>query len=148
MCTAPFPHSFAFMLKITEVKLISQSQENFKRGSAELMALHLLQDEDMYGYQLTQIMEEKSEGKYTILEGTLYLILYRLVDAGYLTTYTKLVGKKRTRRYYHLEDSGREYLETIMKEYIDIKTGVDLVLDRYKETNIIPIKKAESVSSD
>ncbi len=111
------------------------------------MALHLLQEEDLYGYQLTQIMEEKSEGRFTILEGTLYLILYRLVDAGYLTTYTKLVGKKRTRRYYHLEEKGKEYLEQLRFEHREIAIGVDLVLDYYKDTNIVPMKKPESAAS-
>ncbi len=134
--------------KITEVGLISQSQENFRRGSAELMALYLLQDEDMYGYQLTQVMEEKSEGIIKILEGTLYLILYRLVDAGYLTTYTKLVGVKRTRRYYHLEDSGREYLAQVLEEYNEIKKGIDLVLDQHKETNIVPLIIPDSANAD
>ncbi len=112
------------------------------------MALYLLQDEDMYGYQLTQVMEEKSEGRIKILEGTLYLILYRLVDAGYLTTYTKLVGVKRTRRYYHLEDSGRVYLAQVLNEYKEIRTGIDLVLDQHKETNIVPLIIPDSANAD
>ena len=65
-----------------------------------------------------------------MLEGTLYLILYKLVDIGYLSTYSKLVGKRRTRKYYHLEDSGREYLEQMKKEYDEISTGIALILDR------------------
>ncbi len=65
-----------------------------------------------------------------MLEGTLYLILYKLVDIGYLSTYSKLVGKRRTRKYYHLEDSGKEYLEQMKKEYDEISTGIALILDR------------------
>lgn len=65
-----------------------------------------------------------------MLEGTLYLILYKLVDAGYLTTYSKLVGKRRTRKYYHLEDEGRKYLETILNEYDEVTRGISLILDR------------------
>ncbi len=109
---------------------LSQNQENFKRGCAELLALHLLSKEDLYGYQITQLMDEKSGGRFTMLEGTLYLILYKLVDIGYLSTYSKLVGKRRTRKYYHLEDSGREYLEQMKKEYDEISTGIALILDR------------------
>lgn len=109
---------------------MSQNQENFKRGCAELLALHLLSKEDLYGYQITQLMEEKSGGRFTMLEGTLYLILYKLVDAGYLTTYSKLVGKRRTRKYYHLEDEGRKYLETILNEYDEVTRGISLILDR------------------
>ncbi len=123
---------------------MSQNTENFKRGCAELVALYLLSKEDMYGYQMTSAMEEISEGRFTMLEGSLYLILYRLVEAGYITTYTKLVGKKRTRKYYHLEEAGREYLEKILFEYDEVNLGIALLLDRNKETNIIPIKKSKS----
>ncbi len=110
--------------------VLSQNQENFKRGCAELLALHLLSKEDLYGYQITQLMEEKSGGRFTMLEGTLYLILYKLVDIGYLSTYSTLVGKRRTRKYYHLEDTGREYLEQMKKEYDEISKGISLILDR------------------
>ena len=67
---------------------MSQNQENFKRGAAELLALYLLSKEDLYGYQICRLMEEKSGGRFTMLEGTLYLILYKLVDAGYIKSYT------------------------------------------------------------
>lgn len=114
--------------------MASQNQENFKRGCAELMALYLLSKEDMYGYQLCQVMEEKSEGRFTMLEGSLYLILYKLVELGHLTAYSKLVGKRRTRKYYHLEDSGREYLYEMMHEYDEVSKGIHLILDR--DTNV------------
>lgn len=126
---------------------MSQNQENFKRGCAEVLALYLLSKEDMYGYQITQIMEEKSGGRFTILEGTLYLILYRLVDAGYIKSYTKLVGKKRTRKYYHLEDKGREYLNEILNEYDEITLGISLILDRNSRSNLKPMGK-NRVSND
>ena len=46
---------------------MSQSKDNFKRGTAELLILHLLQKEDLYGYQITQLFNEKSKGEYTVL---------------------------------------------------------------------------------
>lgn len=114
--------------------MASQNQENFKRGCAELMALYLLSKEDLYGYQICQLMEEKSEGRFTMLEGSLYLILYKLVELGHLTTYTKLVGKRRTRKYYHLEESGKEYLAEMINEYDEVSKGIHLILDR--DTNV------------
>lgn len=109
---------------------MSQSQDNFKRGTAEILILHLLQEEDMYGYQITQTFAEKSLGKYTMLEGSLYLILFRLVDGGYLSEYEKLVGKKRKRRYYHLEQKGLEHYHQLLKEYDAVVGGINLILDR------------------
>lgn len=114
---------------------MGQNQDNFKRGTAELLVLHLLQKEDLYGYQITHAFEEKSGGYYTMLEGSLYPILYKLTEAGHISDYTKIVGKRRTRRYYHLEDSGREYYKEILNDYLTIINSIDKILDRGIDTN-------------
>lgn len=105
-----------------------QNQDNFKRGTSELLVLYLLQNEDLYGYQIIQSFEQKSNGIYTILEGSLYPILYKLVEARYISSYTKIVGKRRTRRYYHLEDKGRAYLKEILNEYTQITEAINQIL--------------------
>lgn len=109
---------------------LSQNQENFKRGAAEFLALHLLSKEDLYGYQICRLMEEKSGGRFTMLEGTLYLILYKLIDLGHLTVREELVGKRRKRKYYHLEESGKEYFRNMLSEYDEITLGIAMILDR------------------
>lgn len=105
------------------------NKDNFKRGCAELLALYLLSKDDLYGYQICQLMEEKSGGRFTLLEGSLYLILYKLIDLGYLTVREELVGVRRKRKYYHLEDAGREYLNHLLNEYIEATKGISLILD-------------------
>ena len=114
---------------------MGQNQDNFKRGTAELLVLHLLQKEDLYGYQITHAFDEKSEGDYTMLEGSLYPILYKLTEAGYISDYTRLVGKRRTRRYYHIEDSGREYYKDILNDYLTIINSIDKILDRGEDSS-------------
>lgn len=111
---------------------MGQNQDNFKRGTAEMLVLYLLQKEDLYGYQITQSFEEKSNGVYTMLEGSLYPILYKLVDAGYISDYTVTVGKRRQRKYYHIEPSGIEYYKEILNEYDSITKSINLILDREK----------------
>lgn len=114
---------------------MGQNQDNFKRGTAEMLVLYLLSKEDLYGYQITQAFAEKSGGVYTMLEGSLYPILYRLTEAGYITDYTRQVGKRRTRRYYHLEDKGREYYQEILRDYDAITNSISKILDRKTEEN-------------
>lgn len=109
---------------------MSQSKDNFKRGTAELLILHLLQKEDLYGYQITQLFNEKSQGEYTVLEGSLYPVLFRLVDAGYLSEYEQLVGVKRKRRYYHLEEAGKVYYRELLEEFDGIIYAINSILDR------------------
>lgn len=53
----------------------------FKIGSVELLVLLLLREQDAHGYQLAQLMEEKSDGLLTVKTASLYPILYRLVDS-------------------------------------------------------------------
>ena len=108
---------------------MGQNQENFKRGTAELLVLHLLQEEDLYGYQIIRCFEEKSGGGYSMLESSLYPILYKLTQAGFITDYVKQVGVRRTRRYYHLEEAGREYYKEILNDYLTIQRSVNLILD-------------------
>ncbi|MBR5410639.1 MAG: PadR family transcriptional regulator [Clostridia bacterium] len=108
---------------------MSQNIDNFKRGTAELLVLHLLQKEDLYGYQITHAFEEKSGGVYTVLEGSLYPILYKLTEAGYISDYVVPAGKKRTRRYYHLEERGREYYREILGEYRAVSNAIECILE-------------------
>lgn len=103
--------------------------ENVKRGSVELLLLTLLQSEDMYGYQLAQELESRSGGRYSLQESSMYPILYRMMDKGLISDKQVLVGKRRTRVYYHLEDKGREYLAQIRMEYLTLCKGILQILE-------------------
>lgn len=118
------------------VIVMGQTVDNFKRGTAEMLVLYLLSKEDLYGYQITQAFAEKSDGVYTMLEGSLYPVLYKLTEAGYISDYTQQVGKRRTRRYYHLEDKGREYYQEILADYDAVTGSIMKILDRNGDDNI------------
>ena len=80
---------------------------NFRRGLLPLVVLSLLESEDMYGYQLVQEAERRSGGAIVTQEGSLYPVLYKLLETGLITDRRMLAGKRMTRVYYHLEDAGR-----------------------------------------
>ena len=110
---------------------MAQIQDNFKRGTAEFLILSLLNEgEAMHGYRITQEMERRSEGRYTILEGSLYLILTRMEEEGLLNSHVALVGKKRTRRYYSITPQGKAQLARLLKSFDEIMLGIDLILGR------------------
>jgi PadR family transcriptional regulator PadR len=106
-------------------------RENFKKGSNELLILSLLSKEDMYGYQISHTISEKSNNIYTVAEGSLYPILYRLSQAGYISERIELV-RRRTRVYYHLEESGRLYYEQCLKEYYELSKSVSNIIGEGK----------------
>lgn len=101
-----------------------ETQVNFQRGVASLVLLALLKQSDMYGYQLTQEMEQQSDGALSMQEGALYPVLYKLQDAGYISAEKVLVGKRMTRVYYHLEPEGQVYLDQLAAEYRAVSSAV------------------------
>lgn len=109
-------------------------RENLKKGTVELILLHLLLEGDKYGYQLAQEMEKRSKGKYFLGEGTLYPLLYRMIDKKLITDRQVLVGRRRTRVYYHIESEGVEYLDEITAEYNSITEGISNILTYRSET--------------
>ena len=112
------------IIRITKGVIEMGISEGLKRGTIEIMLLTLLKDEDMYGYQLSQELSEKSHGLFVLPEGSLYPSLYRMLDRGYITDRKETVGKRRTRVYYHIEQAGIEYLEEIKKEYFSLNRGI------------------------
>ena len=100
------------------------AQNSFRRGVMSMVILALLKREDMYGYQLVQETERSSGGKLTTQEGSLYPVLYKLLDQGLISDKKVLVGKRMTRVYYHLEPAGEERLEELVQEYEDVTQGV------------------------
>ena len=102
--------------------------EGLKRGTIELTLLSLLSQKDMYGYEICQKLKELSRGMYVVTEGALYPVLYRLIEKGCITDRSELVGKRRTRVYYHIEQAGVEYKNEIKQEYFLMHNGILMVL--------------------
>lgn len=107
-----------------EVVAADNTQQSFRRGVMSLVILALLKREDMYGYQLVQETANSSGGKLTTQEGSLYPVLYRLLDQGLISDRKVQVGKRMTRIYYHLEPAGDERLKELIREYEEVTQGI------------------------
>lgn len=98
----------------------------------EMLILSILQYKDCYGYELTQIIKRLSDDVIDIKEGVLYPNLYKLLQIGYISSYDQLVNRK-VRVYYHLEESGKEYLKVILREYLLWEEKIDKIIHCKKE---------------
>lgn len=107
--------------------------ENLKRGVTELVLLGLLGQQDMYGYEMAQALRDRSNGKFTLLETSMYPTLYRLQDNGYISSYEQAAGKRRKRTYYHLEPAGLAYFQTGLMEYRTTQEGIQAILSSCEE---------------
>lgn len=98
---------------------VSHSFESYyKRATSPLVVLRLLHDQTMYGYQVSQAMQQRSHGRFTI--AVLYPILYRLEEQGYIRVEKTEVISNRARSYYAITEEGRQYLAKSLDEYRDL----------------------------
>lgn len=105
------------------------AQSSFRRGVMSLVILALLKKEDMYGYQLVQETIHTSDGRIVTQEGSLYPVLYKLLDQGLISDRKVQVGKRMTRIYYHLEPAGEVRLQELIREYESITQGVHMIIE-------------------
>lgn len=100
----------------------------FKKGSVEMLSLLLLWEADSYGYQIVQSIRDRSGGLLTVQEGSLYPVLYRLVENEYITSKEEVAktkaGRSRIRIIYSITDKGKEHLKELKKEYDAVHDGI------------------------
>ncbi|TCT14064.1 PadR family transcriptional regulator [Natranaerovirga pectinivora] len=96
----------------------------FKKGVIELCVLSILSKKDCYGYELVNEISKNI----VISEGTIYPLLKRLKDGGYLTTYLQESNEGPPRKYYQLTEQGKETVVSLENEWISFSKGVDLII--------------------
>src|SRR6266498_5910863 len=85
-------------------------QRELKRGSTELLILALLDERDRHGYDLAQLIEERSGGEISFHAASLYPTLYRMEEKNLIEgRWVEKPGQRR-RRYYRLTAAGRKAL--------------------------------------
>jgi len=92
-------------------------ERELKRGSLELIVLHLLAPGEAYGYEIVTKLTNRTNGALEVTDGTLYPVLYRLERAGYVTVRWETPERGVPRKYYQLTDSGRDELKALEQEW-------------------------------
>ena len=100
--------------------------------------LGIVDQEDSYGYTLTQKMRQIVD----ISESTLYPVLRRLQKAGHLRTYDAPF-QGRNRRYYAITDAGRNLLDFYGKEWNAYKGKIDELLGQRAEADAVEAVEEE-----
>ncbi|HEY5417202.1 MAG TPA: PadR family transcriptional regulator [Gemmatimonadaceae bacterium] len=81
-----------------------------KKGSAELLILSLVEHEPRHGYELSKLIDSRSNGAIRFHVASLYPLLYRLEKRGWIEgRWVEKAGQRR-RRYYRLTSEGRRVL--------------------------------------
>jgi PadR family transcriptional regulator len=81
-----------------------------KRGSAELLILSVLEPRPRHGYDLSKLIHVRSGGQLTFHIDSLYPLLYRLEERGWIKGAWVEKPDQRRRRFYKLTAEGRRVL--------------------------------------
>jgi transcriptional regulator len=98
-----------YYLSMTGIDTRALDRE-LKKGSAELLILSLLDARPRHGYELSKLIESRSSGQLTFHIDSLYPLLYRLEERGWIKgTWVEKPGERR-RRCYKVTAVGRRVL--------------------------------------
>ena len=91
--------------------------KNQLSGNTAMLLLQLLSERDMYGYEMIEVLGERTDNVFELKAGTLYPLLHGLEDKDQLLSYEKEAGGK-TRRYYRITGEGKKALKRKKKEWL------------------------------
>lgn len=107
---------------------ISRSLDReLKKGSAELLILSLLESRQRHGYDIGKLIEQRSGGRLRFKVASLYPLLYRLEERGWIAGRWVEKSGERRRRFYRLTALGRKMLAAQRenwREFVDAVTQI------------------------
>ena len=101
--------------------------DELKKGSAEFLILSLLEHEPRHGYELQKLIESRSKGVLTFHVATLYPLLYRMEERGWIVGRWVEKSGERRRRFYRLTAAGRATLRTQRASWREFVTAINRV---------------------
>lgn len=109
---------------------MADTGRQLKKGVLETVVMKMLTNKNMYGYEIIQELDRESSGTFSLKEGTLYPVLYRLEDENFISSYWEEGTGKRgvPRKYYSLTEAGRQALERAVEEWTMFSAIVNKIL--------------------
>ena len=102
--------------------------KSLQTGSTTMLLLKLLEDGDLYGYQMIERLEERSNNVFALKAGTLYPLLHNMEEQGIVVSYEQMAETWRKRKYYSLTKKGRDLLAAKEQEWQMFSGAVNKVL--------------------
>jgi PadR family transcriptional regulator, regulatory protein PadR len=97
------------------------------KGVAPAVVLEILSRGQMYGYELSEAIEQRSSSILTLGKGTLYPLLYNLEAKKLVRGKWEQSPAGRTRRYYSITSRGKEHLDAQKAQLKDLTAGLNLL---------------------
>ena len=108
-------------------------ERELKRGSLELIVLHLLAPGEAYGYEIVTKLTTQTNGALGVTDGTLYPVLYRLERAGFVAVRWETPERGVPRKYYQLTAEGRRELARLKHDWNAFASAMATLLANEEE---------------
>jgi PadR family transcriptional regulator PadR len=92
--------------------------------------LTLLEERERYGYEIVSAIEAGSGGRLEVRDGTLYPVLYRLEETGFVEPRWETQDRGVPRKYYRITDAGKAESQRLSAEWREFAAALDAILDR------------------
>ncbi len=99
------------------------------RGHLESVILKLIIEKDMYGYEISNCIAERTQDRFNIKEATLYSVIGRLQKKDLIAPYMGEKSHGGKRRYYKITPLGLAYYEQKLTEWTEIKDVLETLLE-------------------
>ena len=103
-------------------------QTDVLRGSLDLLVLKTLSLQTMHGWEISQRIQQISDGVLEVHQGSLYPALQRLEKDGFITSEWGVTENNRRARYYRLTAAGRRALGVELESWRRFAAGLEAVL--------------------
>ena len=104
-------------------------QREWRRGSAELLILSLVDARPRHGYEISKLIEQRSGGAVRFHVASLYPLLYRLEQRGWIQGRWVEKSGQRRRRYYRLTRRGRRVLASQLQGWREFVVGMKRITE-------------------
>jgi PadR family transcriptional regulator len=105
------------------------SQTEWKKGSAEMLILSLIEARPRHGYEISKLIEQRSGGVVRFHVASLYPLLYRLEQRGWIQGRWVEKPDQRRRRYYRLTPQGRKILAAQLRGWREFVAGINRITE-------------------
>lgn len=102
-------------------------QKNFP-GNTPMLVMKLLEGKEMYGWEIIEVLAERSFNAIHLKSGAIYPILHDLENKGYIVSDKKIIENGRARKYYKITDRGKEQLNKKITEWDAYMRAVENVI--------------------
>jgi PadR family transcriptional regulator, regulatory protein PadR len=106
-----------------------QPREAIPPGTLEMLVLQTLSEgQPLHGFQIAELIAERSREVFAVEEGSLYPALQRLLSQGFVRAEWGRTEENRRARYYHPTEAGQKRLDAEIDRYRRVSTAINLIL--------------------